>query len=307
MTFNRNWFVRHQRALLVLLNLPIIGQVLRRAMWIPELWLPVTLITPDAVHVALGIRKRRAILYSNPQYAEGLHRSFSWLWSLVHAWDMQVANRWLPAANLGLDTYTSQPDSSTGLDTFMGQFGPTTNFSSDQSVYIGESNSVANADNILITKYDLTSIPSGAIATAAIFSLWNYQNIGGNASVVYVHKLLVPYNLAQVTWNQRQTGVNWNTGGGQGLGSDIESSPIATRSMSASETNGEKQWSNFDLYELSKYFGNTPDKTNYGEVYRVQTGVNNGYGYRSSRYSTSSERPKMVIEYVLASGWWYFF
>lgn len=63
MIFDKFWFERFQRILITLLNIPLLGQILRCAMWVPELWLPITHIAPDAVHVRTGWGKRRTILY----------------------------------------------------------------------------------------------------------------------------------------------------------------------------------------------------------------------------------------------------
>lgn len=293
MTFNRNWFVRHQLTMLVLLNLPIIGQLLRRAMWIPELWLPITHITPDAVHVWIGAGKRRAILYSSSQYAEGLHRSFGWLWALVHAWDMRVANRWLPALNMGLDTYTSQPNSTDGQDVFV----RSTNSQARNNLEIGQTAGIIHRT---FNKFDLTSIPETATLSAATYSLWKINTTTGAISLYRQKRAWV---RDQVLWNTYSTGNSWQTAGGFGV-NDCEQSAIASRSIGAS---GEQQWTNFDLTLLREMCGASPVWANNGWLHKSAAESNDHMTFRSSSYATAGERPKMVIEYALASGWWFFF
>lgn len=298
MIFDSVFFERHQKTLLVLLNFPIVGQVMRRALWIDDLWHPLTKLTPTAYHVWMGRGQYRATLYSNPQYAEVLHRSFGWMWASIHAWDMFVANRLRPAWNLGFDTYSSQPDGTAGVDTYIGNDAPTNNWGTNTRILIGEWNSGVQIARALI-KFDFSSIPASGTPSSATFSLWQTSDLSSNARTFRIYRTKRDWVEAQATWNIWKTSNNWSTAGGFHV-NDCEQTEIASRAMTATEANGEKQWTNFDLVLLKDMWDG--DWTNNGWLIRADTEVDDMYEYQSSDSATAAERPKLVIEYTVMSG-----
>lgn len=305
MIFDKAWFERHQLKVLIFLNLPLVGQVLRRAMWIPELWRPITHITPDAVHVWVGRGRRRATLYSNPQYAEGLHRSFGWLWALVHSWDMQVANRWVPALNMGLDAYISQPNETSGKDTYISTAFPTTNFDSEDFMGTGDRNDVSEIWRSLI-QFDFSTIPSGAISSARTLSLWVRSDLSSNNRTVRFYRCKRAWVESQATWNVFSTGNNWATSGASGT-ADRDATDTLAKTVSASAV-GEQQWTTGDNPALmDEMFGATPTFANNGFVIQADTEADDAFLWNTSRYATEAQRPKLVIAYLIPGGWWNIF
>ena len=268
---------------------------MRAALWIAE-DTPIVKITPSAVHGWLGGDKFRATLYSNPQYAEALHRSFGWIWKTAHKWDMLVANRSYPVWNLGFDTYSSQPDGTDGIDTFIQQDAATTNNGTNAAITIGEPNSLSNAAQRTLIKFDFTSIPN-SFPVSATFSLWQFADHSSNARTFRGYRQKRDWVEAQATWNQYKTANNWQTAGGFGA-DDCEQTEITSLAMTATEANGEKQWTTWDVAMLSAMFGTSPTWTNNGFLFKADTELDDRYTYRSSDYTTAGERPKMVIEYT---------
>ena len=299
MIFSADWFVRHQRLLLVLLNLPIIGQVLRRALWIPERetkWRPITLIAPDAVHVWTGRRKRRAVLYSNPQYAEGLHRSFGWIWKTMHAWDMAVANPLRqPGLNLGFDTYDEQPDGTAGKDSFINQGAATTNFGTHASLEVGEWSGGVSLSRSII-EFDFSTIPTGSIISSVTASLWISTDDATTNLTQRWYRLKRAWVEAEVTWNEYSSGNSWQTAGAGGA-NDRDSSDSGRKTIAHTAT-GEVQWTDWDIDEIEAMVGAGPAWTNNGFLIKDDLESNHRWIYKSSDNATAAERPKMVIEYT---------
>ena len=292
MIFDNVFFNKHQHAILRLLNSPILGRDIRAALWIAE-DAPIVKITPSVVHEWLGGDKYRATLYSNPQYAEALHRSFGWIWKTAHAWDMLMANRLRPAWNLGFDTYSSQPDGTAGIDNFIQQDAATTNNGGNATLTIGEPNTLSNAAQRTLIKFDFTSIPTGSSVVSATFSLWQYLDDSSNARTFRGYRQKRDWVEAQATWNIYKTSNNWQAAGGFGA-DDCEQTEITSRAMTATEANGEKQWTTWDTTMLSAMFGASPTWTNNGFLFRADTELDDRYAYRSSDYATAGERPKKI-------------
>lgn len=303
--FNDRFFEKHQLVLLFLLNLPLVGIVMRRALWIEDLIRPIVKITPSTYHVLIGWMRYKAVLYSNFQYAEALHYTLRWIWQAAHWWDAVIANPFHPQWNLGFDTYTSQPDGTGGKDTFIYQPAPTTPLGSATSLYIGEQNNGTGAINRTLLAFDFSSL-AGALPSSMTLSLWSHNNLSSAAATFAAYRQKRNWVEAEATWNEYSTGNSWSTAGGFHT-DDCEQSAHFSRSMSASEANGEKQWTlaspadDAALVRLKEMWNGT--WPNYGWLFKATSELDNAYGYRSSDYATAGERPKMVIVYVTGTNY----
>jgi len=125
--FDKNWFIKHQRKLLWLLNTPIIRNWFR---WVLRLkkygWRgkgKITKITPNSVawgdNLIWNTKEGRLEIERIEQFdvrnenSRRLYEAFKPLWYLFHAWDLGFANRFIPQLNLGFDTLTVYPDAGT--------------------------------------------------------------------------------------------------------------------------------------------------------------------------------------------------
>ena len=112
--FSREWFERHQRLFLTLLALPLIGRVMRRVLAIRSCDVGyrgrIVELLPHAYVVDNGDGTVTADFRTHDKYARRLYYQLLSLWQLLHAWDMAIANPFVPALNLGFDTLTVYPE-----------------------------------------------------------------------------------------------------------------------------------------------------------------------------------------------------
>lgn len=92
------------------------GHDLRQALGIPpeydRAWL--TKLLPNCFHCYNGAGKRVAVFYSRQPLADNLYKNYRDLWNLLHSWDTNFANKFIPALNAGFDTLTAYPQSGSG-------------------------------------------------------------------------------------------------------------------------------------------------------------------------------------------------
>ncbi len=290
--FDKYWFKENQKTIVRLLNSPI-GGFIRRGLWIEDKKNPVVRVTPESVHVLLPDGKVKATIHSNKQYAEALHKNYKPVWEALHWWDMKLANRLVPAWNLGFDTYTSQPDDTSGIDTFIDSAATTTNYASNVEIKFGDSNGSASVWRTLI-KFDLSSIPSSNTASSATLSLYISQRDSVNARTCHVYRTLRAWNESQATWNIWSTSNNWTTAGAGSDGNDADlTNSWGSSSFTASETAGTEKQFSLNISYINNFISGA--WTNNGWLLRMQTETNDAYLMHSSSSATSSLRPKLVI------------
>ena len=188
------------------------------------------------------------------------------------------------------DTYTSQPDETSGVDTFISSLDPTGNHGG-VSIYIGESNTSSDVVRTLL-KFDLSSIPATAIVESATLSLWQTNDFSDNARTLRVFRVKRSWVEVEATWNIYSTGNNWQTAGGFGA-DDAEQTDIGALAFGASEANGQKDWS-LTASAVEEMIDGT--WANNGFMLKADTENNDAYGFHSSG-GTAGQRPKLVVVY----------
>jgi hypothetical protein len=296
--FYRDFILRHERAFLIALNIPIVGNILRWLLVIENQHLPIIRLTPDAVNFWKGRRKRVAYCYvsNSNHFGRNLRDAFGWLFEALHWWDMRVANRWMPALNVGLDTYSEQPDETAGVDCYYRQLAPNTNHNTTE-LKIGDNSD--NNEAVTLIKFDFSAPElAGAIITpgSVVASLWYFDEAGANNRTYYWRKSLRDWVENQATWTIWKTSNNWATAGGNNA-EDREATASASLAITDT-THNERQWTNWTESDLEPMLG--PSGVNNG--FSNSVGDNQGEGdqrfFRSSAYTTASQRPKMVFEYT---------
>lgn len=197
--FSEAWFAQHQRVLLALLALPVIGRLLRRVLAIRPHdvgWArPIVALWPHAYVVDNGDGIYQADLRTHPKFAKRLHVVLWPVWCALHAWDQWVANPWVPSWNLGFDTLTMFPAPSGGaagdgmnggtIGSWAGNYtNPISGFSdTDTSTAFASIETDAASPNWRIRRsvftFD-TSLLGSAVVSAATFSLWHTTDSGVN-------------------------------------------------------------------------------------------------------------------------------
>lgn len=115
--FSKEWFAnpKIQSKLLWLLNH---SRYFRLDMGIQNNDLPfsekIVRIEPNSFSWRVGENKVMTDFRTHDKFAKRLYYGFYPIWDLAHKFDMSVANKWVPAANLGFDTLTAYPQASGG-------------------------------------------------------------------------------------------------------------------------------------------------------------------------------------------------
>lgn len=295
MIFDQAFFDEHQGTLLGYLNSPV-GAVVRRSLWVPDRR-PLIKVTPESYHVLLPDGRVRAILHATNQHAQALQKNYRYMWEVLHWWDLRIANRLLPAWNVGFDSYSSQPDGTAGVDTYLHSGSPTTNNGTDTSLRIGE-HSAATAVFRTLIKFNFSSVTPPVVTSSIVFSMWLYANEASVSGTFPLYRQKRDWVEDQATWNIWKTSNNWATAGGFDA-SDCEQTAVATGiTLAAAEGAGEKQWTGWTTTSLDAMINGT--FTNNGFMGKATTEVDNGHVFRSSDYTTAGERPKLAFTYVPA-------
>lgn len=199
LAFTPEWFERHQRALLWLVNNRWLGGAFRR--WLnlrPDM--RVTTITPDAVNYASDGPECVLVAYPGPVVAMDVYRAFRPIWWAIHYWDELIADRWLPELSYGFDTLTA--NTQTSGQYFDGAIqGSSTSYASastlaDVALYptdgteLGlEWSRTGTSDYVLsklFFKFNLTSISGSIIASSAVFSIGGVDGKAENYTGVQI-------------------------------------------------------------------------------------------------------------------------
>ena len=192
-------------------------------------------------------------------------------------------------------TITIQPNASTGLDAYISSSKTTTNYGTATGMGIGEDNSAINVTRSLI-KFDLSAIPANATINSAVLSLWTSTDLSSNDRTLRVYRLKTAWNESQVTWQKAANGANWQTAGASGA-NDRESTDIGSITLLNNEAlNTEKQIS-LNASKIQEMRNGT--FTNNGFILVTETENNDRFDYKTSDHATSSQWPKLVIQYTL--------
>ncbi|MHC4712317.1 MAG: putative Ig domain-containing protein [Planctomycetota bacterium] len=176
----------------------------------------------------------------------------------------------------GLDSYTGWDDS------WITEDNPNTNYETMTSAHLQY-----YTQDRQLHLMDLSSIPSTATITEAIFSFYNYQNAG--TSVCAAYRIITDWDVSEVTYNNAKSGTSWGTAGMQS-GTDYASTAAGTSSSITSAG-----WVTIDITDLVQDWVDGT-YTNRGVVLRLTSG-----GHPRTRmadYSTQSYRPKLEVTYT---------
>lgn len=191
-----------------------------------------------------------------------------------------------------------QPDGTAGVDAYISALNPTTNYETDQGLFVGEMNSGVGDIRSSLLKFDLSSIPANAVINSAVLSLWLALDESDNARTARVYRQKRAWVESQVTWNVYSTGNSWQTAGGVGS-DDIDLVSIGSHAFSASEANGEKQ---FLLTAAAVEEWVSGAFANNGLIIVMDTQSDDGYQFRSSDYvAFPANRPQLAINYTTCS------
>src|SRR5258706_1926376 len=195
-------------------------------------------------------------------------------------------------------TLILQPDGTTGVDSYIYSGSKTSNFGTAIDMGVGENNNFNSKVARSLIKFDLSSIPANASITSVTLSLWTSADLSSNNRIIQVYRLKTAFNETQVTWNIAATGTNWQTAGASGA-NDRESTDIGSVTILNNETlNLEKQIV-LTLAKIQEMVNGT--FVNKGFIIVADTELNDRFNYKTSNSTSTTQRPKLVIQYTLAS------
>lgn len=224
LAFDRDWFAKHQTRLLRLVNAPLIGRSIRRALNL-RLDECVVMLTPNAAHYAQDGSQCVAEVYTAPVIGMNVYRAGRPLWWAMHYWDELVADRHIPEWSFGFDQLSKY----TGAGTTIDFDGTISSDSTESYAKVKQGNNlIGPVDNSLLEvsaskvvatwsisriflKFDLAAAYAGvtnAVASAATLSLMMEARY--NASVDTLRCFEATIDDSNTSINTTGTPTDWN-------------------------------------------------------------------------------------------------
>ncbi len=181
-----------------------------------------------------------------------------------------------------------QHDATLGVDAYIWEWNPNTNYGSDDEIWVAYGGS--NSSRSLL-RFAIESLPRGAKIIDATLSL---EHESGNDPDVPVtaHRVTKYWEEGEATWNRRETGINWDTAGG-----DFAAAIFATTEVGPA-SGVRYEW---DLTGLVQGWidGTFP---NYGVA--LATELDGAFGERffSSDETDATRRPRLSVTYSCQCG-----
>jgi VCBS repeat-containing protein len=172
-------------------------------------------------------------------------------------------------------------------DSYLRQDAATTNYGAVTTFEVGRK---SNRTRRSILKFDLSSIPAGAILESATLTL---TRTGGDANTLTfsTHEVTQAWVEANTTWNNRQTGTAWTPS----VGGTFKPTAISTTTVPA--TNGAYNWNLLSM--VQSWFNGT--SVNNGVLIKQanETSQDKKHVFGSSENTTVANKPKLTITYKL--------
>ena len=192
--------------------------------------------------------------------------------------------------------YSSQPDETSGIDTYGNSTLYNSNYGTEATMYVGRYGATDWSYSFI--KFDLSSIPSTATINTATLSIRvAYEYLDGPVTL-YLKRVKRNWVESQLTWTVYSTGNNWQTGGCQGA-DDWDSSTVCGSASIPDPASGTITVT-LSTTELKKLIDGT--YSNYGwKMHLSDETLQHSIAFWSASKSPSSNRPKLDINYTEAS------
>lgn len=176
-------------------------------------------------------------------------------------------------------------------DTTILSNGANKNYNTLGALYVGEPYEAETYVGRSIIKFDLSSIPSGAVINSAVLSLYTIYDDAFYGRIMRFYKLLRDYVPTQVTWNSWKTGSAWSSAGAFGA-ADCEQTDLGNVQLLSDQTG----WVDipFDTAEFQEWTSGA--QANYGGLLKMDVESNDLYKFGSLEY-TEGYRPKLTVNY----------
>ncbi len=170
-----------------------------------------------------------------------------------------------------------------GEDTWLDRANQNTNHGADTTMVLDGRNPQSRP----ILRFDLSSVPAGAVIDDAILNLYEVSGVGA-PFVASVYGVTVPWSEMQATWNDRLTATPWGASGG-------DWDPHVIAQITIDNTVGWRSWNVTQLVDLW-YRGRL---VNNGMILNgPSTGSDADKTFYSSDYNVDpTRRPRLDIRY----------
>ena len=181
-----------------------------------------------------------------------------------------------------------KPDSVKGIDTYISEFSPNTNYGTSKDLWIS---SDSGNTRLSLLKFELGAIPTGVRVLSAKLSV--KQTSTSDSSIpVTAHRIYSPWNEYFATWYQRDDGVSWISPGG-----DFDATVIASTEIGEPAI-GRFEW---DIAELVEgWLKGT--YANHGLALRTVAPTITGSKLDTSDHGDNKRYPILTIEYACECG-----
>jgi len=181
-----------------------------------------------------------------------------------------------------------QHDAVLGVDAYIWEFNPTTNYGIDDETWVSRS---TNNTSLSLFKFDVDGLLPGTRILNATLSL--HHESGNNPNVpVSAHRIINPWDEANVTWREREAGTDWDTYGG-----DFDDQVISN-TLVGPTSNIRYEW---DLTSLVQGWADNA-YPNYGVALRTPQVGSIGERFYSSDETIETRRPRLTITYTCTCG-----
>jgi hypothetical protein len=186
-------------------------------------------------------------------------------------------------------------------DTMMLSDNPTTNYSTNVALGVGEYNAGTSIRRTLISpNYSL--IPAGRTILSARLRLVPVADYSSNARTMYCHRVLRNVICAQATQNvfsTLSTGNNWGTPGCSNPTTDYDGAVvIGSMDVPASPTLNAEMFMTLDASEVQKLYDGTYTATATSLLLFVSTQNADLIHYASTDNATEAYRPYLEATYI---------
>ncbi len=173
-------------------------------------------------------------------------------------------------------------------DTYINRWIPDTNFGNEARLVMGQSWAYRP-----LIRFDLTpgAIPPTANVVSATLGIQCYARNIFNSMTAEIYQVKRPWNKLTSTWYEASTGVPW--------GEEGCSSPVTDRFYPAALTTTVflREMQQFDVTSIVQNWVSGPGSNQGFELVGPDPAVI--YYYRSSRYGTVAERPRLIITWTM--------
>lgn len=191
-------------------------------------------------------------------------------------------------------------DSTDIIDTWIRSSAPTTNFGSDQFMFI---DSLASGyTRFMIMAIDLSGIPAGATIDSAQLDMTT-AHTGHVGDSLEVYSLLTAFVELEATFNIPSTGNNWGGGGSFTIASDVSLAKTEQAEDTMTSANYEHiLMSSSDGDGLVEIIQDILDGNAEGFIFNMTGASDPNMAWCTVQNSDTSRRPILYIEYTEAGG-----